>query len=70
MLTKENLFDVDSKLNKEQVKAVYCKLEKRFAELAQGVVRFPNTLLLKGSVLAEIVVPELEKSNKVKVVYY
>lgn len=28
MLTKENLFDADSKLSKEQVKLVYCKLEK------------------------------------------
>ena len=70
MLTKDNLFDTDSKLNKEQVKAVYCKLERKFAESVQGMVRIPKVLSIKGSVAAEITIPILERSDKVKVLFY
>ena len=66
-LTNENLFDVDSQLDKKQVKEVYCKLERRFAELAQGTVEIPKELLLKGSVMNEISIPVLEKNERVKV---
>lgn len=50
-LTKENLFDTDSKLSKEQVKLAYCKLEKRFAESTQGTVSIPKELCDKVKVI-------------------
>lgn len=70
MLTKDNLFDTDSKLNKEQVKAVYCKLERKFAESVRGMVRIPKALSIKGSVAAEITIPILERSDKVNLLFY
>lgn len=66
-LTKENLFDSDSKLNKNQVKEIYCKLEKRFAESVQGVVEIPKELLIRGSIIKEVCLPVLEKNEKVKI---
>lgn len=66
-LTEENLFDTNSKLNKEQVREIYCKLEKRFAESAQGTVKIPKDLLIRGSVIAELTIPIFERNNKVKV---
>lgn len=51
MLTKENLFDTDSKLSKEQVKLAYCKPEKRFAESTQGTVSIPKELCDKVKVI-------------------
>ena len=65
-LTNDNLFDVDSKLNKKQVKEIYCKLERRFAESVNGEVQIPKELLIKGSVVSEICLPILEKNNSVK----
>lgn len=66
-LTEENLFDTNSKLNKEQVREIYCKLERRFAESAQGTVKIPKDLLIRGSVIAELTIPIFERNNKVKV---
>ncbi len=65
-LTRENLFDVDSKLNKNQVKEVYCKLEKKFAETSQGIVKIPKELLINGSVVKEVCIPAFERNEKVK----
>lgn len=66
-LTGENLFDADSKLNKNQVKEIYCNLEKKFAESVQGIVKIPKESLIKGSVIKEICLPMLEKNEKVKI---
>lgn len=66
-LAKENLFDTDSKLNKDQVKEIYCKLEKRFAESAQGIVKIPREILIKGSIVNEITIPALKNNEKVKI---
>ena len=66
-LARENLFDADSKLNKNQVKEIYCKLERRFAESMQGVVRIPKESLIKGSIIKEFCLPILEKNEKVKI---
>lgn len=66
-LTRENLFDTDSKLNKNQVKEIYCKLEKRFAESVQGMVKIPREALIKGSVIKEVCLPILEKNEKVEI---
>lgn len=65
-LTRENLFDTDSKLNKNQVKEIYCKLERKFAESAQGVVKIPREILINGSVIKEVCLPVLERNAKVK----
>lgn len=67
-LTKENLFDVDSKLDKKQIKEIYCKLERKFAESAQGKVEIPKELLIKGSVAKEVCIPILERNKKVRIV--
>lgn len=64
-LSKENLFDENSALNKSQVKTIYCKLEQKFAETAQGVVNVPKEMLMKGSIIKEISIPALEKNGKV-----
>lgn len=64
-LSKENLFDENSALNKSQVKTIYCKLEQMFAETAQGVVKVPKEMLMKGSIIKEISIPALEKNEKV-----
>lgn len=65
-ITNENLFDVNSPLNKEQVKAIYCKLEEKFAEAAQGIVKVPKEVLVEGSIVKEISVPALIKNTKVQ----
>jgi hypothetical protein len=65
ILNKENLFDVDSKLEKEQVKNVYCKLEEKFAKISNGTVVISRDLLIKGSVLYEITMPAFEKNSNV-----
>lgn len=65
-LAKENLFDVNSALSKDQVKAVYCKLEEKFAKAAQGTVKIPKAVLLEGSIIKEISVPALEKNEQVQ----
>lgn len=66
-LTKDNLFDPDSMLNKSQVKEIYCKLEKRFAEAVQGSVKIPRELLIKGSVMNEISLPAFEGNKNAQV---
>lgn len=66
-LARENLFDVDSKLNKDQVKEIYCNLERRFAEAMQGIVIVPKESLIKGSIVKEFCLPILEKNEKVKI---
>lgn len=65
-LTKDNLFDPNSPLNKDQVKTIYCKLEERFAEAAQGIVKVPQKTLLEGSITKEISIPAFEKNDKVQ----
>ena len=65
ILNKENLFDVDSKLEKEQVKNVYCKLEEKFAKISNGTVVISRDLLIKGTVLNEITMPAFEKNSNV-----
>lgn len=66
-LSQDNLFDPDSKLNKMQVKEIYCKLEKRFAEAIQGTVKIPKKLLIKGSVMNEVSLPVLEKNKNAQI---
>ncbi|HWP80329.1 MAG TPA: hypothetical protein VN446_06760 [Candidatus Acidoferrum sp.] len=64
MATK-NLFDPQSPLSKEQAKEIYCILEKRFAEGASGMVTIPKSVILQGSILAEVSIPVLEKNSSV-----
>lgn len=66
-LTKENLFDVDSKLQKDQVKSIYCKLEEKFAQSCKGKVSIFKEMLIKGSVVNEICIPALEKNTNVNI---
>ena len=65
ILTRENLFDVDSKLNKEQVKSVYCELEEKFAKMSKGTVVISKNNLIKGSVQYDITIPAFEKNSDV-----
>lgn len=67
VLTKENLFDVESKLEKEQVKSVYCKLEEKFALSCKGKVFIPKETLIQGSVMNEICIPALKRNFNVKI---
>ena len=67
-LSRENLFDVDSKLNKTQVKELYCKLEEKFAMMSKGIVSIPKEILIKGSVEKEICIPAFEVNQAVKLV--
>lgn len=62
-LSKEKLFDINSKLNKKQVKEVYCKLEEKYAKNAKGIVLVSKETLIEGSIEKEISIPTL-KSNK------
>lgn len=64
-LSKENLFDVDSPLDKEQVKEVYCVLEKRFASELSGSIAISKDILIDGSVFKEITLPALKKNENV-----
>lgn len=56
-------------LNKEQVKSLYLTVEKRFAENLKGEVKISKSLLVKGSVMREFVVPILEKNDNLKIIY-
>lgn len=67
-LTKENLFDIDSKLNKKQVKELYCKLEEKFAMMSEGVVEIPREILIEGSVFKEICIPAFERNKNIQLV--
>lgn len=67
-LTKENLFDIDSKLNKKQVKELYCKLEEKFAMMSEGVVEIPGEILIKGSVFKEICIPAFKRNKNIQLV--
>lgn len=65
-LAKENLFDVNTVLSKDQVKEIYCKLEEKFAKATQGIVKIPKEVLLEGSIFKEISIPALEKNEQVQ----
>lgn len=67
LLTEENLFDNNSKLEKEQVKSLYLAIEKRFAENIQGTVNILNDLLLDHSVMKEFVIPILNKNENASI---
>lgn len=67
ILTKENLFDVDSKLDKEQVKNVYCKLEEKYAMSCKGKVVIPKETIIQGSINKEITIPMLKKNENVTI---
>ncbi len=64
-MAAKNLFDPQSPLSKSEVKEIYCILEKRFAEGASGVVTIPKSVILQGSVLAEVSIPALKKNKSV-----
>ena len=64
-MTAKNLFDPQSPLSKSEVKEIYCILEKRFAEGASGVVTIPKSVILQGSVLAEVSIPALKENKSV-----
>lgn len=64
-LEQDFLFDPTSPLDKGQVKEIYCKIEKRFAENAIGDIKLIRGSVVAGSVMAEISIPTLEKNPKV-----
>lgn len=68
-LSNENLFDPNSKLDKKQVKSLYCILEKRFASSLRGVVTIPRETIIEGSVMKEITIPSLKENKSVKLKY-
>ena len=65
ILASKNLFDFNSELSKEQVKEIYCRLEKRFAEAMKGVVRIPQELMIEGSIMNEVTIPVLKGNPNV-----
>ncbi len=69
-MEQDFLFDPASPLNKEQVKEIYCMLEKRFAENAVGEVKISKGNIIAGSVMAEISIPALEKNAQVNLEVY
>lgn len=64
-MAARNLYDPQSPLSKSEVKEIYCILEKRFADCANGVVMIPKNVILQGSVLAEVSIPALKKNKSV-----
>lgn len=68
ILTKENLFDVNSKLENDQVKDVYCKLEEKYALSCKGSVLVKKELLIEGSIVNELCIPILRENSNVKIV--
>lgn len=69
-MEQDFLFDPASPLSKDQVKEIYCTLEKRFAENAVGDVKIPKASIIAGSVLDAISIPALEKNAKVNLYVY
>ncbi len=67
-LTKENLFDNNSILGKEQVKSIYLTLEKRFSENLQGTVNISKDLLINNSVMKEFIIPILEGNKNINLI--
>lgn len=67
-LTKENLFDNNSILGKEQVKSIYLTLEKRFSENLQGTVNISKDLLIDNSVMKEFIIPILEGNKNINLI--
>ena len=63
------LFDPTSPLNKEQVKEMFCILEKRFAENTIGDVKILKGSIIAGSVMSEISIPALERNTKVNLCF-
>lgn len=59
------VFDPQSPLSKSEVKEIYSILDKRFAEGASGVVTIPKSVILQGSVLAEVSIPALKQNKSV-----
>ncbi len=68
-LEQDFLFDPASPLNKDQVKEIYCTLEKRFAENTIGDVKLLKGSIIEGSIMAEISIPTLEKNSKVNLCF-
>lgn len=66
-LTDENLFDVDSTVEKEQVKTIYLALEKRYVDGLSGTVSISTDLLIKGSVMSEFIMPALKENKNIAV---
>lgn len=64
-LDKENLFDVNSPLDKEQAKEIYLALEKKYAENLSGVVSVPKDIVIKGSIMKEFCMPILIENKNV-----
>ena len=64
-LSEENLFDVDSNLDKDQVKTIYLALEKRYADGLSGVVSISSYLSIKGSVMNEFIIPALKENKNI-----
>lgn len=64
-LTGDYLFDVNGVMTKEQVKAIYLALERKYAENMEGTVRIPRELLIPHSVMKEYILPILEKKKDV-----
>ena len=68
ILERENLFDADSALDKEQVKLLYCKLEEKFAKSLTGVVCVPRNTIIDGSIMSEVTVPTLRENSRAEMV--
>ena len=68
-LEQDFLFDPTSPLNKEQVKEMFCILEKRFAENTIGDVKILKGSIIAGSVMSEISIPALERNTKVNLCF-
>ena len=68
-LEQDFLFDPTSPLNKEQVKEMFCILEKRFAENTIGDVKILKGSIIAGSVMSVISIPALERNTKVNLCF-
>ena len=59
------LFDPDKKVEKEQAHELWCTLEKRFAEQAEGKVTIYANSIIENSVFNKITIATLLKNEKV-----
>lgn len=60
-----NMFDPQFDMPKEKVHELWCVLERRFAEQAEGKVTIKASNIIEGSVFEKISIPTLIKNEKV-----
>lgn len=59
-----DLFDPQVDLTEAQVKEIYLKVERKYANAVVGNITVPQSIVIPGSVLEQVVIPELQKNPR------